>query len=259
MKKKVTENCRSAFCFLLLTFFVTPLWAEDDTSTQLWGSFVFGHLTNEKLYFEVELQPKVQVAGGEKWRNLDATWYVEYYPNRWLDLTGELVTGFTDQNDDVSSFELTPKVGIRLHLIEEMFKTIRKDKVYLERITLNRLFLALWLRLENRHFYYFGEMDSSHDVRFRARPEVKFAINNSSLGHDKTLFLHTDVEFFFPVDSDIPERFDNKIRTRLGFGYRFNANRKVEILYVHDENRESPLDGFENEANCLDFRFTFLF
>ena len=111
MKKKVTENCRSAFCFLLLTFFVTPLWAQDDTSTQLWGSFVFGHLKNEKLYFEVELQPKVQVAGGEQWRNLDATWYIEYYPNRWLDLTGELVTGYTDQNDDVSFFELTPKVG----------------------------------------------------------------------------------------------------------------------------------------------------
>mgnify|MGYP000163906745 CR=1 FL=1 len=41
----------------------------------------------------------------------DATGLVEYYPNYWVDLTGEVTLGSTSQTDDIRSNELTLRLG----------------------------------------------------------------------------------------------------------------------------------------------------
>jgi hypothetical protein len=182
---------------------------------------------------EVEFQPKIQTSGGEQWRNIDATWLAEYYPNKWFDLTGELVTGYTDHTNDLGSFEVTPRAGLRL--VEQKIKEIgQRWKRRAERMSSKRFDFATWLRLEYRNFFYSGELDSSHEVRFRIRPEFKVALNNPSLGDDGTLYGRTDVEFFVPLTEDIPERFVNKIRFRIGPGYRINYGCKVELMFMHD-------------------------
>jgi hypothetical protein len=208
----------------------------------------------------VELQPKVQISGEERWRNIDATWFAEYFPNEWIRLTGELITGLTDHTESESSFELTPRIGVRLHLVEQILKeTFHHEKNRIEWLPLKRFYLATWLRLEYRNFFYSGEIDSSHEWRFRVRPEFKVAINNESLSDDGTFFGRGDVEFFVPLGDDIPERFSNKIRFRIGPGYRFNEKYKLELLFMHDRNRHSLLVDFEEEAYMLDLRLTFLF
>ena len=50
---------------------------------------------------------------------------MEYYPNHWFDLTGEATVGFTHQNDDVSTFELTPRIGARLHILSDLREKLR--------------------------------------------------------------------------------------------------------------------------------------
>ena len=245
----------SVFVFVLS---VGSAWAQD-TSKQIWLSFILGHEYSDKLYLEVEIQPKKQTSTGERWRNLDTTWLMEYYPNKWLDLTGEVVAGYTNQKDDLDSIEITPRAGIRLHFIEQQIQALtHKDKVRTERVPVNRFYLACWMRMELRNFYYFGELDSSHEVRFRIRPEFKAAINNKSLGDDKTLFFRTDVEAYFPID-DVPERFTNKLRFRGDFGYRIDETWRAELLYVHDVYRDSPIGEFEEDANILDFRLVYRF
>lgn len=234
--------------------------AQEEISVQPWLSVVLGHQKNERLYMEVEIQPKTQISGGEHWGNIDATWNVEYYPKEWFDLTCELVTGYTDHIDGLDSFEITPRPGLRLHLAKQTVTIIdRRQKLHAERKALQRLQLATWLRLEQRNFFYSGDQESSHEWRFRIRPEFKVALNNPSLGDDGTLFGRGDVEFFWPLTKDVPERFVNKIRFRIGPGYRINFARKVELLFMYDINRESSLVEFSEDTFMLDLRLTFLF
>ena len=119
--------------FLLST---VTVFAQEETSTQLWGSLILGYAKSERINLGVEMQAKKQISGGETWRNLYTTWIIAYYPNKWFDLTGELITDYTDQNPDLDSFELTPRVGIRLHLVEQVNKErTHRDKLRSERIS----------------------------------------------------------------------------------------------------------------------------
>ena len=76
---------------------------EQEASAQLWGNVVLDFPKGERFLLELDVQPKVQYAGADSWRNLDVTSVVEYYPNRWLDLVGEASFGRTQQSNDVSS------------------------------------------------------------------------------------------------------------------------------------------------------------
>jgi hypothetical protein len=246
--------------WVIILLSTVTVFAQEQTSTQLWGSLILGYAKSERVYLEVEIQPKKQISGGETWRNLYATWLIAYYPNKWFDLTGELLTDYTNQNPDLDSFELTPRAGIRLHLVEQVNKErAHRGKLRPERMPADRFHLATWLRLEQRHIFYSGDLESSHELRFRVRPEFKVAINNKSLGDDNTLYFSTDVEIYVPITDDVPERFVNSVRFRAGLGYRINYDWRVELLYLRDVFRESPLGSFEENANVLDLRLKFLF
>jgi hypothetical protein len=167
------------------------------------------------LYYELDLEPKSQVSGGEPWRNIDATPLVEFYPNSFLELTGEVTVGRTRQGSEEKSWELTPRIGVRFHLFERVW-----DEIHPERLPLARLYFANLSRIEYRNLWYSGDRPSSHETRFRNRTEFKLAINNPRLSVDDTWYLFMDVEFFVPLGDDVPERFATKRRFRGGFGYR---------------------------------------
>ena len=234
--------------------------AQEETSYQFWGSVILGHQKNDHLYMEVEIQPKTQFSGKERWRNIDATWAVAYDKSKWFGLTGELVTGYTEQINDVSSLELTPRAGVRLYLAEQIFKPFANRQARPpEGLPLERFSLAAWLRMEYRNFYYFGDLESSSEWRFRLRPELKVAFNNNSLNDDGTFYGRTDVELFVPLSEDVPERFVESIRFRIGPGYRINSNYRVELMFMLDGTRKSPLVDFEEDVYMLDLRLTLLF
>lgn len=106
-----------ALLVIVLILVTECLYADEDASGQLWGNVILCYPKGEKLYFELDFEPKIQYTGNEKWWNLDATPLVEYYPNKWIDLTGEITIGYTKQTNDIRSFEFTPRIGIRLHLL----------------------------------------------------------------------------------------------------------------------------------------------
>ena len=250
----------TVWLWFLLVVIALPVSAQEKTSTQLWGSVILGHHPNERFFMVAEIEPRTQISGEESWQALYATMALEYHLSKWFDLTGELSTGFTDQTNDLSSFEVTPRVGLRLHAVEQTIKqTPILQKTFIDRLPLKRFHLAAWLRLEYRNLFYSGDRESSREWRLRIRPAFRIAINNPSLGNDRTLFLHTDVEYFEPIGDDIPERFVNKFRFRIGPGYRINTRRKVELLFMYDLNRDSELVDFEEDAFAVDLRLTFLF
>jgi hypothetical protein len=79
----------------LLAVLVVSSGSAGDLDTQLWGNLTFGWIRGDTLYYELDVEPKVLVSGDPKWRNVDVTPLVEYYPNAWIDLTGEMTVGST--------------------------------------------------------------------------------------------------------------------------------------------------------------------
>jgi hypothetical protein len=161
-------------CVLLGAVLTCPARAQE-TSTQIWANLILAlPQKSDRLYFEIDIEPKLQLRGDQKWANTDATALVEYYPFRWLDVTGELVGGFTVQNDDVRTLELTPKLGLRLHLASNIRELQRVGEFA------KRIGLAILFRIEDRNFWYFGTgatESHSNEWRFRIRPEARVGIN----------------------------------------------------------------------------------
>ena len=222
------------------------------TSGQIWANFTLDHPKGERLVFEVDLEPKAQFSGDDTWRGVDLTPAVEYYPNRWMDLVGETAIARTRQSNDVSSFEVTPRVGVRLHLLSQL-RTMRPGPRPLGRVSVANL-----SRVEWRNFWYSDDTPSSHETRLRNRLELKVGLNHKELSLDKTIYLIADVEIFVPLSDDVPERFATKRRTRAGLGYRRDPKWRFEVLYIRDGTRATGEGSFATAANIVDFRLKLL-
>ena len=75
-------------------------------------------MKSDRVTYELDFEPKSLVIvpdGQPDWRNLDTTPNLTVTAAKWLDFTAEATTGFTRQNDEVSTFELTPRLGTEFH------------------------------------------------------------------------------------------------------------------------------------------------
>ncbi len=235
---------------LLLPLLLCPLagdsWAQ--TSGQIWGNFTLDRPKGERFVYEIDLEPKAQVSGSDTWRGIDVTPAVEYYPNHWMDLVGETVFARTKQSNDVSSVEVTPRLGVRLHLLSRL-RTMRPGPRPLGRVS-----FANFSRVEWRNLWYSDDTPSSHETRFRNRIELKVGLNHEELSLDKTLFFIADFEFFVPLSDDVPEHFATKRRARVGLGYRRDSKWRFELLFLRDGTRTTDDSSFATAANIVDFR-----
>lgn len=244
---------------LLLCLSPPELTAQEvtnDTSQQVWGNFITAFPQSEKLYLEADVEAATQVSGGgDDWGSVYGTGLVEYYPNDWVDLTGELVAGFTDQNTSEDSWEATLRFGLRLHFLHQIVRNNFLDRVRQERISGNRFSIANLARFEYRNFWYSGDLPDTSDWRFRDRLEMKFALNRDDLGEDGVWYLIGDIEFFVPLDDpEAPERFATKRRVRLGLGYRHSFRWRFSALFIADNARDTLEGDIEADARMIDLR-----
>lgn len=230
---------------------------QDDSSTQLWANVVLGRPRSQRLYLELDIEPKTQVSGGEKWRNLDLTPLVEYYPSSWLDLVGEMTVGYTAQTESVDTFEVTPRIGARFHfldtLVRDRLRSELQKRAY-ERLPRRRVGLASLVRLESRHFRYSDDSPSSQEWRLRTRLELRLAINHATMSVDRTLYGIADGEGYVPLSEKVDERFATKFRARLGLGYRYSTKWRPELLLIKDWARNSVDEEYDVDAYTLDVR-----
>jgi hypothetical protein len=237
--------------------------AQDDTSTgpetQIWLNVTPGKMRGDRWYLELDVEPKWQVTG-EKWRNLDLTPLVEHYPKDWLDLETEATVGNTLQKDGLDTFEITPRVGARFHLFAKMAPYLPGiPGLKYERLPRTRVGISTLVRLEWRNFWYSDDTPDKHEWRARLRLESKVALNRRQLSQDRLLYAMADVEYYQPLGDDIPERYVNKVRVRLGLGYRSSAATKVEFLYIRDWNRVAPDAEAAEDTQAFDLRLKLLF
>jgi len=229
------------------------IWAQAEPSNQLWANVTLGFHNRHKLYFELDIEPKVQVSASDAFRNVDITPAIEFYPNAWVDLTGEALIGHTHEYSDIDSFEYTGRIGIRIHILSS-----NRKMLFPEEKLLGRIVLANLTRLEYRNFAYTGDTPNSHGWRLRDRLEFKYPLNTANMGVPKTYFILADVEAYFTLGQSISQTFASKVRLRAGIGYRASNQWRVEILYIRDWARNT-LDQYDISMNALDLRFGWTF
>jgi Protein of unknown function (DUF2490) len=229
----------------------TPAGAQ--TNMQLWGTFTLDWLKTDRLTYELEVEPKVLVSAPEGepgWASLDVTPNVEYAAKRWLDAIGEVASGYTAQTDDVNSFEISPRVGLRFHLTTRELPTgpIRREFQPLHRLVIRNL-----VRVEARNLFYSD--DRAHDsvVRFRNRLELQIPLNRNRMTEDGARYALADWEWFIPL-GDPQERFANRQRIRTGIGYRRNVQWRFEALYIWTRSRDTTDQDFATSDNIVNFR-----
>ena len=63
-----------------------------------------------------------RVGAGRRSRLGDARCHasIEYKRGQWFDVVSELLVGRTRQTDDLDSTEVTPRIGLRLHLLSNL-------------------------------------------------------------------------------------------------------------------------------------------
>ena len=221
------------------------------TTTQLWGNLTFDWVKSERLVYELDVEPKVLLDAAPDepgWRNLDLTPNVEFSPRPWLDLVAEATVGRTVQTDDLSSTEVTPRLGVRFHL----FSRAQKFRV-LEQAPRRRLVVRDLLRVESRNFFYSGDEPSESTVRVRNRLEVLLPINKPRITDDGARYWLADWEAFLPLD-DPSERFANRQRVRAGIGYRRSFKWRYELVYIWTRSRNTIDEGFSTTENIIDVR-----
>jgi hypothetical protein len=258
-----TSLIKTTFWLVLVLFAPVSLSAQEtdpEVSEQVWANLVLSFPRSEKLYLEYDIEAARQVSSGEPWRSFYGTGLVEYYPNSFIDLTGDLATGFTQQSEAEHSFEVTARVGFRLHLLTQIINNSWFKDHRPERMSGSRFSIANYARIELRNFNYSGERPSSHGVRFRDRIEFKVALNEPNLATDGVWYLMADGEWFVPMSSEeAPERFAQKFRVRAGIGYRRDYKWRFELVAMRDDARDTLDEEFEVEALMINFRAKWFF
>jgi Protein of unknown function (DUF2490) len=220
--------------------------AQEAASEQFWGNLVLSHPSGDRFVYALDFEPKWQYAGSDTWKSYELTPRAEYFPKRWIDLVGETLFAATKQSTDVNSFELTPRAGIRIHLLSNLRTMVRG------RGNVGRFALANLSRIEWRNLWYSNDSPSSHEWRFRDRVELKVGLNHKEMSLDKTFYLTTDFEFFIPLSGDAVERYTNKRRTRVGLGYHLDSRWRFEGLYIRDASRDNSGESFDTSANSVE-------
>lgn len=230
----------------------TAQWGGEAVPFELWGNVILDYPQGERWLVEADLEPKTLVSGGEKWWNLDVTPLVEYYPSGWVDLVGETVFGHTRQTDEVDTNEVSPRIGFRLNLLDNLRERTKPHRK-------RRLRLATLVRFENRNLWYSDGSPSQHGWRFRVRLEAKVGINRADFSKDRSLYGIFDVEGYVPLGEGVSERYASKVRARVGLGYRLRYQDRFEILYIRDWHRDSRDSSAQPTANVVDARFKLYF
>ena len=233
--------------------------AAAQSDSQLWGDLSVEWVKPSGITWGLAVEPKLLVsapAGEPGWWSVDATPGIEYAASRWLDVVGELATGYTRQTDDVRSVEVSPRAGVRVHLFPRGLPPLLPG---LERAPGRRLVIRDLLRVEQRNLFYDGsDEDSSSTVRFRNRLEMLLPLNRPRLSDDGAVYASADWEAFVPL-GDPEERFANRSRIRAGLGWRRSATWRGELLYVWTRSRNSFQDDFATSSHAVVVRLKRVF
>ena len=221
----------------LTALFLIPslLLRSQSANEQVWYEYMLNYPFANSFNLENALAYSTLI-GTPKWRALDYSATLEWSLNQHVDIIGQAVVSYTQQTESYNTLELRPVLGTRLYFTPN-----------------KRIQTRLLLRLEQRNFKNLETNEWDQVYRPRARAEMIIPISKESYYEDKLWYAITDFEWLVKTD-DVAERFANRFRWRIGGGYRFTYNLRVEFLYMLQQSKDAIDGNFETSDNIFRFR-----
>ncbi len=211
---------RMALTAVLLAW-VPPV--EAQSTYQAWYDFEFDYLINPKLLLTTEIGPKVLLSGdGGGWNSVDFSPGLEYSANTWLDLLFYVPLSYTVQAEGINTFEMRGSVGARFIYRPQPRLVLRNRTLF-----------------EYRNQHYESTDSTEISSRLRTRIEVRYALNRPSYSAERMLYGISDLEAFINLGAAPDERFLNRVRFRVGLGYRFTHFWSVEGIYALQSSKNT--------------------
>lgn len=238
-KDRVTKLWHSLLLLITICHLHITSYAQTVPSKQVWGEFLLNYSFANAYNLENAFTYSTNL-DAPRWRSFDyaptLTWSVLPY----LDLQGGLTFSFVAQNDSSNTFEIRPMLGFSLN------PTSTK-----------RIQTALLARFEQRNFLDLESDLWENSSRVRTRAAVLVPINRTSYYEDKMAYGILDAEFFWVLDQDVNERFANRIRLRIGAGYRFSYQCRLEVIYLQQFAKNTIGEHFNTSDDILRIRFKY--
>lgn len=224
----------TGICIVILLLPVHFLFAQ---SNQVWMEYMLNYPFANSWNIEFASTYST-VLEKPKWRSLDFQITPEYSITRHVDVMGALYAGETFQNQSLNTFELREMLGTRIHFTPD-----------------KRILTRLLIRFEQRNLKNQETDEWSHRTRSRFRAESVIPINKPTMfSGDKLLYAVIDLESFVVMDSDVQERFANRMRLRTGIGYRVSYGLRLELMYTLQKSKNTIDGDFDTSDNIFRFR-----
>jgi hypothetical protein len=218
--------------------------AAAQQSNQLWLEYQldFPFANSYLLEFVPTYQTVLNSEPDGKWWSTGLSSTFEYSITPSIDLTGEIPISYTRQQEDLTSFEVSPIFGARFHITQN-----------------RRVSLRFVPRYQLRNFYSSEPDMWEHTNRLRLRGEAWISINKPNLFADNLLYSFVDYEEFIVVDYDVNERYANRRRARIGLGYRLNYRHRIDLAYTFQVSRNSITNDFYSDDGIIQVKYKMYF
>lgn len=223
--------------FLVATCLLcTGVYAQTDE--QLWLDFQLSYPFGGRYLLENTTTYQTLLSKEDKWRSFSMSPTFEYTLFTRLDLLSEIGISYTLQEEGVNSWDIMPMVGGRFFITQN-----------------KRVDTRLVLRYQLRYFRQVEEDDWDVSNRTRLRGEILAALNGPNLFADNLWSVIADYEEFIVLDQQLEERYANRRRARIGFGYRLNYKHRFELTYTLQSSRNEIEGDFISSDNVIQFKY----
>jgi hypothetical protein len=232
------KSLRRTIVKLGIIFGLLPSTAHGQSSSaQTWFEYMLNYSFANSFNLENAFKYST-VLDSRKWQSFEFTPTLDYSLTGRIDLSFSTAFEFTDQTESVSTFEVRPVIGTRIHLTPHQ-----------------RILLRALIRLEDRNIQDLDTKDWDHVLRPRLRAELLIPLNRKTYFEDKLWYGVADAEWFLSVDDDVNERFANRFRIRTGIGYRLNYSSRFEFIYMIQKSKNTIEDSFYTSDHIFRFRY----
>jgi hypothetical protein len=205
---------------------------------QLWLDYQVDYPFANQYLFEVTTSYQTVFTDSAKWRSMSFSPVFEYQYLNNLDFISGIPFFYTNQTSSYNTFEVDPYIGARFH--------ISQDK---------RIDSRLIFKLEERFFQDLENHSWEKSSRMRLKAEAWIAINKLNLYQNQLWYAIVDYEGFVVVDEQVNERFANRLRARVGLGYRLDYKNRFEVIYTLQSSRNEIHGDLISNDNVLQLRY----
>ncbi|MEK6781187.1 MAG: DUF2490 domain-containing protein [Bacteroidota bacterium] len=221
--------------WVILFFVKVTILRAQDVNEQLWVEYMLNYPFANSFNVENAFTYST-LLNTPRWSAFDYSSTLEWSASPHVELIGQALLSYTKQTEAYNTFEFRPTLGSRIYFTPNQ-----------------RIQTRLLLRLEQRNFKDLNTQQWSQVYRPRVRAEMIIPINQDSYFKDNLWYALTDVEWLF-AQSDVQERFANRLRLRLGIGYRLNYSLRFEFMFMNQQSRNAIEEDLASSDNIFRFR-----